>query len=165
MPNPSNIAVIKVFLAHLKRHRLLFGGLMLFVLISEIAAVTVPLFYKQLFDGIDTSSGNLADAIAPLTAILVLILALHITSWLFHRIAKIANNYLQPQVMADIERTGFNHLLDHSSGFFADNFTGSLIRKVRRLSRAYEDFSDVFQWDATALLITIVGSMAIIWFR
>jgi len=165
MPSPSNKAVIQVFLKHLKPHRWLFGALVFFILLSEIAAILVPLFYKQLFDGIDAAAGDLSSAIGPLTAVLLAILGLHAASWLFHRVAKIANNYLQPQVMADIERAGFEHLLGHSSNFFANNFTGSLIRKVRRLSRAYEDFSDVVQWDFMALAVTIVGSMVVIWFR
>jgi ATP-binding cassette subfamily B protein len=67
--------------------------------------------------------------------------------------------------MANLERKGFDYLLGHSSNFFANNFTGSLVRKVRRLSRAFEEFSDNILWELFPLLIIITGSMIVISFR
>jgi len=139
--------------------------MMFLILLSEIAGVVAPVYYKKLFDGIDLASGSLTDAIKPLVSILVIILVVNLAGWFFYRIAHIINNYLQPRVIADIERTGFSYVLDHSNSFFANNFTGSIVRKVRRLSRAYEDFSDVVQWDFMALFTIIVGSLAVLWFR
>jgi len=136
------------------------------LLIAEVAGIFVPLYYKQLFDGIDQAiAGDFVTSIAPLTHILVLILAIHAIGWFFSLIAHIINNSAQPKVMADIERSSFDYLLGHSNAFFANNFTGSLVRKVRRLSRAFEDFSDVMLWELIPLVVVMTGSLIVIWFR
>ncbi len=139
--------------------------MMLVIVAGEVTSVLVPLYYKDLFDGISEAQGSLTPLIEPLTHIVLMILAIHGVGWVCQRIARVFNNWLQPTVMADLERTSFAYLLDHSTSFFANNFTGSLIRKVRRLSRAYEDFSDVVQWDLLSLTVIISGSLFVLWFR
>ena len=157
--------IIKIFLQHAKPYKWLLSFIVFGILVAETLAIIVPIFYKKFFDTLSTASGQGSEYVTILTGIIVTILILHSGSWLFHRIAIFIHNWLQPTIMANLERKGFDYLLGHSSSFFANNFTGSLVRKVRRLSRAFEEFSDNILWELFPLLVIITGSMIVISFR
>ena len=67
--------------------------------------------------------------------------------------------------MVDLEQTSFRYLLRHSFRFFSDNFAGSLVRKVHRLSRAFEEVLDIAKESFLALIMTITGIVLVIYQR
>ena len=130
--------------------------------IGIVIGILIPLFYKQFFDAI-TSGAPRADIVPVLIHIITLIALFHIANWLFYRGATLINNHVQAKVMARLRQNAFNYMLLHSHNFFASNFTGSLIQRVGRFSRAFERLSDSLVYNIIPLFVTIVGSVIVTW--
>jgi len=143
-----------IFWQHARRY----PGLILLLLIALVGATTAevfwPLFYKELFN----LAANHAPA-ASLAFVVLKILIAAVISWSFWRLATFTNNIFQPSVMRDLLNTCFNYLHKHSYNFFSNNFAGSLVKKVGRFERAFEDITDQIYWSLlpTVLKITIIA--------
>jgi len=164
-PNVTTITIARVFARHIWPYKWLTFFMVSSQMLGDVFFIFTPIMYKRFFDTLVASQGSIETYIPALVSILVAILLLYAGGWLMFRIAAFSYNYIQPNVMANLERTGFEYLLKHSSSFFANNFTGSLVRRVRRLSNAYEDLADNVQWHLLSLVITIAGSVIVIFSR
>lgn len=113
---------------------------------------------------IDTMTGaTSAEAVAPtlftlLGGILVLEI-LHNISW---RLAGYSACTMQPRVMVRIMDECFSALHKHSYKFFNDNFTGALVKKVNRISRAFERVADQITFEFTPLVVRTTLSIAVL---
>lgn len=67
--------------------------------------------------------------------------------------------------MASLERTSFSYLLDHSYRFFSNNFAGSLVRKIHRLTRAFDVIADQVFPKVIQLTVAIIGTIIIFAYR
>lgn len=137
-----------------------------FILVSVIAAsilnVVIPLYYKNFFDVL--TSGSPAGLIAKsLIAILTVIFGLELLSWVFWRLATICANYFEAKIMTDLSNSSFAYLLNHSYAFFSNNFVGSLVKKVKWYSSAFETIADRIIWNLLTLFVNI-ATIAIILF-
>jgi ATP-binding cassette subfamily B protein len=148
------------------RHSLAHRRVMLVVLGCIVAAVLVtviiPYFYKLFFDAL-SSDGERNDIGDRLIWITLVILALHFIEWVFWRIATFAHNRYQPKVAADLHTSSFAYLHGHSVNFFLNRFVGSIVRRVGRMVRTFEDISDRLFWNLLPLairIIFIIGVMA-----
>ena len=140
----------------------LFSGVFFFF-VSRIIMVIVPLFYKNFFDVIGKS--NDVNITAPkLIHIIILILILNFADqacW------QVANYFYLPtvsKVMARLKQISFDYLIKHSHSFFTNNFSGSLVQKVGRFSRAFENISDGLVYNFMPLVVTVFGSIIVTWF-
>jgi len=140
---------------------------LLLVAIAKIADnVIVPIFFKRLFDllggEIETTS---AEIPALLIGTLLIILVLRLVGWVAWRSFAAVNNWFQPRVMADLTQTSHDYLHGHAYRYFSNSFTGSLVRKVNRLSRSFEVLADQFQFVFVPLCVTVIGTMIVLWSR
>jgi ATP-binding cassette subfamily B protein len=140
----------------------------LFVMISSIVAtnliyIITPLFYKHFFDVI-VAGGNGSSIAKTLLGIIIFIAFLHSLAWLFTRFAEFANNVYQPMTMANLKRNAYNHLIEHSYTFFANNFVGSLVQRVNRFGRAFERLSDDLVWNLLPLVVRVFTVLVVLFF-
>lgn len=151
----------KLFYRHSLRHR----RVMLVVLgcITSAVAVglTIPYLYKLFFDSLssDGSREKIGDHLIWITLV---ILALHGIEWFFWRIATFANNRYQPKVAADLYVSSFVYLHGHSVSFFMNRFVGSIVRRVSRMVRTFEDISDRLFWNFLPLALRIVVTVVVL---
>lgn len=68
------------------------------------------------------------------------------------RVMMVTYNHLEPKVVRDLEHRAFAKLVEHSTAFYADNFTGSLVAKVNRLTTAYKRFIETVLGDISMML-------------
>ncbi len=130
---------------------------------TSVTRLAVPLFYKKFFDAI--TSGTPSASIAQyLVKIVLIVFALNGVIWVGYRATSFLNNYFQPRVMADLHARGFAYLVEHSYGFFANSFAGALTQRLRRLSRAFEDFADRIYWNLYPLAFRLTGMSIVLWF-
>ncbi len=135
----------------------------LFFFISQLVNLFVPLYYKNFFDTISQSTNS--EVTAPLlTHIIVIILIFHAFNWIFWRVGMNLFNTMETKVMARLKQNAFDYMIKHSYTFFANTFTGSLVQRVGRFSRAFESLADSFAFNLLPLVITVVGSIWITWF-
>lgn len=159
-------AVIRVFWQHLRRYPYA-GAIVFFSVVAVTLTEIIASWYsKKLFDTLASQSLSLGDS-ALLVGQIVIILfgVIHGIEWFFHRFWGFANSYFEANIMRDLEKTSFENLLGHSYKFFTNNFTGSLVRKVRRLSRAFEDVADQIENGLLQLAVAILGVLVILFSR
>ncbi|PJE75912.1 ABC transporter ATP-binding protein [Candidatus Uhrbacteria bacterium CG10_big_fil_rev_8_21_14_0_10_48_11] len=132
------------------------------VVIYNIAQLAAPWLYRSFFNILVQ---NPEDSFKKLTFVLFQILIIYIISQLFRRISNFSNIYVQAQVMSDLVRTAESYLLKHSQQFFMNSFAGTLVRRVNKFSRAYEDISDKLVFNVLPLLISILVILPVLYFR
>ncbi|MEK7073004.1 MAG: ABC transporter ATP-binding protein [Patescibacteria group bacterium] len=153
-------SVTDVFLVFL-RATLRYKWRALFILACSGSAIalesTQPWLLKWLFDLLEVHTPTTAaiDIFLPVIALFSLVKML---SWLCWRLLAIVTNRFQPVVMADMAEGAFDYLLGHSYQFFADTFAGSLVKKVGRLSRAFETFADEVTYRLVPVTIILIAA-------
>ena len=131
--------------------------------IAQLFNVIIPLYYKDFFDILGKSTDH--NASAPiLVNIIVFILILHLVRQVFYQVANYLYTLMQSTVMARLKQNAFNYLIENSHTFFANNFSGSLVQKVGRFSRAFEVLTDSVVFNLMPLVITVFGSIWVTWF-
>ena len=124
--------------------------------------IITPWFYKKFFDTLAEQASGGADI---LVRTLFIIIGLELLAWLIYRLNAVGLVQLETKVMADLNETSFSYLIGHSYSFFTGSFAGSLVRKVNRLSRAFEEVADQIQFSLIPLIVTVVGILIAVSFR
>ncbi len=153
--------IFHVFLKHIRPHKWTYVLIIVFVVGAEVLGMTAPLFYKEFFDLLSTHDANAATG-GTLRGILFIILAFHLSQWFIRSSADRLNIHLAPKIMVRLEQSAFGYLLGHSYTFFSNSFTGSLTRKVKRLSNAFDTINDNVLWTFLPTTTVIISAIAIL---
>ena len=151
---------------HVKPYKLPVMIMLSGIVISEGVYLVVPMFYKRFFDVIagevvltgTTVSDQLINTI-------FIILILNGICWASWRMVALLNNKLQPRIMADLTQTAQAYLHKHSYRFFNNMFTGSLVKRVNRLSRAFENLTDQVSFKFLPLAVVLTGYLIVLYGR
>jgi len=153
----------RLFLRHSKKY----SWLLIISLISIAAVVgfevTVPYFYKIFFDLL-TSDAEASLVADKLFDTIVYIAMLGGGWWLFERVKHYAIAVFEIKIMHSLAMDCFEYLHKHSYSYFNNNFTGSLVKKVNRMIRSFENLSDRFFFDLFPLVLKITAIFAILFF-
>lgn len=133
------------------------------VAVTNVLYIITPLFYKRFFDVI-FAGGDTPSVAQVLIRIIIFIGLLHGGAWLFTRIAEFSNHAFIPTATATLKQQAYNHLIEHSYGFFTNNFVGSLVQRVNRFGRAFERLSDDLIWNLLPLFIRVFGVLVVLFF-
>lgn len=154
--------VVRVFW----KHTLVYKWTALLLLIALILRTSFdligPLFFKRFFDTLAVGDVGL---VAELIEILVMILGVGLLAWFAARIRDVVSIRLQTRVMADLSNTAFGYLIHHSYRFFTNMFGGSLVRRVNRLSRAYETVINELEYQLVPLVVSVLFIVTVIFTR
>ena len=135
--------------------------LMVFAIIAmNIVYIITPLFYKHFFDVI-VVGGNTPSVVQNLFQIIIFVGLLHGFAWACSRVSHLANNVYQPMTTANLKQQSYNYLIEHSYGFFTNNFVGSLVQRVNRFGRAFERLSDNIIWNLLPLIVRVFGVLIV----
>jgi ATP-binding cassette subfamily B protein len=133
-------------------------------LVGSLAATVfdliTPLYYRDFFNGLQSTTGAIAE-IPHLKAIILFVFLFNGLEWLSQRLANFGMDRLQNRGTAKLKQTAFEYLIDHSYTFFANTFTGSLTQRINRYTRAYERLLDRIVWNIIPLVIRIGGTIII----
>ena len=161
----SVMPVLRVFSHHWGRYRGFLVLVILGTLIGEsVQNVVLPYIAKLLFDTLATSAPGVA-ALGDLKHTLLLFTGASLAVWVVHRGAWVIYMYIQPRMMADLEQHSFGYLLGHSYQFFQNNFSGSLVRKVSKISRAYQDIMNVTIEQLLPIIVSFIGILIVLFYR
>jgi ATP-binding cassette subfamily B protein len=155
--------VLKIYWQKVKNHP--YVGLLTLVGVLGGAFLNVlpPLYYKDFFDLLHQSSDK--SAVVPqLLDIVLLVFLINMGAWAAWRFATFANAHFQTSIMAELKQQAFEYLLGHSHSFFANSFTGSLVQKVNRFSRAFEQLADRVTWNIIPLIVRVTSTAVILYF-
>jgi len=158
-------AVLKVFWAHISRYPLA-AFLSVFLTASAIAIdLFIPLYYKKIVDTAVAASMPTEAIVQTMISLLFFTIGIVVMRQVFRRGGIAASIYLEPKVMNDMAQSAYSYMVDHSYRFFVNNFTGSLVRRVSRLVRAYEEFFDRVVYDLVPLTISLTGICIVLYLR
>jgi len=160
----TNKEIIRTFWQANRQYKTLLFLILFLVTVASVVEVIVPLYYKKFFDELTLGASNPAATAPLLVGLIFLVLALNGIVWLAYRVGTFFNNIFLLGVMTDLKRSSFDYLLQHSYDFFSNNFVGSLVQKVNRLSRSFERLSDRVIWEMLPLFIRITGVVGALWF-
>jgi ATP-binding cassette subfamily B protein len=128
---------------------------------SSILQLITPLYYKQFFDIIASNQPRTIIA-SELIHIIIIVLVLNGFYWLTFRIGLHAANNLEANTMARLREMSYNYLLGHSYGFFSNNFSGALVQRIGRFSRAFEKLYDTFVYNILPFVISVIGVVIVV---
>ena len=153
---------VKIYVSHTKKY----SSWVIILAISLICASSTelyrPILYKQFFDVL--AKGSLTNP-SDLFFIIFELLFLAILGWAFWRMTVIANIYTAANIMTDLLNSCYKYLHGHSYDYFNNNFSGSLVRKVNRYSRSFEDITDQIIWNIAPTVISIIFILIVLFFR
>ena len=161
--NVSNAQVIKHMWNGTKSYRPYFSISYILFNLANIIGILVPLYYKDFFD-ILSKSDDRALLVPSLIKIVIIIAIIHFTTWLIWRIGTYFYNKSVSRVMALLKQNAFDYMMRHSYNFFTNNFTGSLVQRLNRFSRAFEALNDTLVFNIFPLIIAIVSSIIVTYF-
>ncbi len=136
--------IFKYYWPHIKRYKkstlLVFVAYFVAIVGSDIF---LPLLYKEIVDIV--SGASTPSLVSGELMLLLLFLGVVIfTNNLFYRVADYAITYSQSHCLKDVTDDAFNRLQVHSYAFFSNNFSGSLVARMKRYVGAFEMIYDQF---------------------
>ncbi len=155
-------ATWKIFFRYMRHYRWITALLVFCTASVQVIEMFPPILYKQFFDTLSTASSRTASA-PILSAILWKVLAAYGVVWLIWRAISFLTAYWQPKLMAEMTIGSYAYLLRHSYEFFSNSFSGSLLRKVQRLGRTFENITDKYLFNIIPLIVRIPAMMVVVY--
>ncbi len=154
--------VASVMWVHARQYPWTIVAFLLFVFGLMGLQVLTPLLYKRLIDTAIAADGPTPDVLKVLFSILTTIAMVKGGSWICRRTRGLLMVRIETRVMADLARTAFEALMQHSYRFFSDNFAGTLVRRVNKFVGAFETVADQIGFNILPSLLIIVGSLYVL---
>ena len=155
---------LREYWSFLSRYKLRFIGLMALTLLLSISYVADKYVFKELIDrGTDFSGGLLAlsSFVSILWILIVVFFAVLLARVVFKWFTQVLMIRLSSDMIADLKRKYFNHILELSHNFHTTHKTGSLISRIGRGAGAIDRLTDVVVFNIapliSALLVVIVS--------
>ncbi|MFA6300772.1 MAG: ABC transporter ATP-binding protein [Candidatus Paceibacterota bacterium] len=146
--------VLKYYWQVIRHYKLSFFSIIFFTIIGSGLDVYIPFQYLKLWNVL---SANDFSVVSAARSIIVMILLLNIIRWIFRRISAFSLVYFEANTMAGLRKQAFSYMIGHSHSFFANNFGGSLVRKINKYANAFEKLTDRMASDGLPLLVRGVG--------
>ena len=148
---------LRTYWQHIKRYPWVTGSALAAMVLASISGVIQPLFFKKFFDTLATAGADRASTAQELLHTLLFIGALEFFGWAMFRVATFTSIQVQGKVMYDLSTMCFAALHKHAVSFFANNFVGSLVKKVKWFSRAFDKVSDDIFWRIIPMIVSLVA--------
>ncbi len=151
----------RIFWEHAKKYKLAIFLLVIGMVGATVAEVYAPTWYQKLFN---TISLNDPTKFRDMVVLIFWAWVTHMVAWFFWRVATFTNNFFQPRVMSDLVNTCFRYLHDHSYNFFNNNFAGSLLKRVTRYERSFENIADQLFWHFGQTALRLLFVLGVLFF-
>ena len=154
---------LKIFWQHAKKYPWHVFGISFGVIGHIVLHNYNPILFKQIIDLLTANSDK--SNIQPAISIIILMFFISLARMTFARGFNFINNYFQPGVMADLNNTCFKYLQNHSFAFFQSSFVGSLVTKVKRYERSFEQVADQLIFELGRVFLESVLILTILFFQ
>lgn len=152
---------IQFMLFAVRKYLWLFGLATLFVIFVEVFGGVANIAVQRL---IDNANLYIQGEVALRTVFiwLLVIPAAKLIYVLFYRLSGYIMHYLTVHARTDVGRFLFDYLSDHSLGYFADRFAGSLGSRVNMVSKSTVRLLGQFLWAIVGNVASVAVSFGII---
>ena len=121
---------------------------------STLEAIT-PVYVKKFFN-ILVGGGQKDLVVKSLFSILIIVIILKLIKWLISRIFDFTMNFFESKIMTDLYDFCFVYIHKHSYAYFSNTFTGSIVKKVKGFTNAFESLCDQFLYDILPALVNVI---------
>ena len=129
-----------IFWAHSKKYGWQMAAVFSGVIVHSVLILYSPLLYRDVVNII--SKGISSETVGQALRLIIIIFALNLFRATSYRVSGFVENYFFARVMNDLTNTCYQYLQKHSIGFFSSNFVGSLVTKVKRYERSFEQIAN-----------------------
>lgn len=124
--------------------------------------IAIPILIKMILDTMVATSVPTPDVVQSLFVYVFWIGGLYISERIARRGFDIGIINLELRVMKQIYHDVFAYLHKHSYSFFADSFSGALVKQYNKLVYAYETIVDVLSFEFVPTVVSTIGMLIII---
>ncbi len=150
--------VIKYLLPFYRKYKVSVVISFVFYGISVIlSGIITPLIYKDIINII--TSGGLKEKIVSIFVILIFVRTI---GFIIHRLGDYFVLNFQTRGIKDIYDFSFKKVNRHSYDFFANNFSGSLVAKIRRFTKSFESIFDSILFSFYLTSIYLIGMFIVL---
>lgn len=151
--------IISYYWTHIVKYKKsFFLTFILYGVAIAIGGSVTPLYYKKIIDVISLSEVVQNKEVLLMSLFVKLALFILIYN-VFFRTADFFMVFCQTRILRDLRNYAFDKTTEHSYAFFANNFSGSLVAKIKRFVGSFETIHDtvVFNfWMVAVKLISII---------
>ncbi len=157
-----SVQTLKIYWRHAAKYKRWFFGIIFFLTVSSAAETVDPFLYRHFINLLAT--GNRGQYETLLIVLGLIALNRCVRSYTF-RIKDYLNDFFEPRVMSDLQKTCFDYLHQNSYNFFSGNFVGSLVNKIRKYERSFETITDRFIEDFFRTFLSIAFAATVLTLR
>ncbi len=126
-------------------------------LIVTIWSLLPAIYYQKIMDIIaNIGEGKIPELGQHAISILFIILWIKLINTVMYRVSDFFLIKLSVNLSRKVYLECFKYIQQHSYRFFANNFTGSLIKKINKHVWAVDNISDIFVFDISTLLFNSI---------
>ena len=149
---------IRFYLKHLARYKVLTAVSIFSIVMAISLSMVFPVIYKEFIDTI-VEAEVVDDAVRTLLTLLAIMVGVDFANMMCWRALLYTMSVLETNVMRNILDECFEHLHRHSYNFFNNSFTGGLVKKMNRISYAFEGIFDIIIFEFIPIAIrTIIAN-------
>ncbi len=158
--------VFKYFWGFIKPYRVGYFSVF-FVLMIRITSGTLVsgYVYKIIIDSLNNNTLSVGDRYDITLLLLVPLGASFLLALLMGRYAEWVMFRFTAKATKNIYDSSFKKLIDHSFGFYNNNFTGSLVAKTKRFVGAFEQTTGIAVFNFWPTIVLITGSVVALSFE
>ncbi|MFA5931976.1 MAG: ABC transporter ATP-binding protein [Candidatus Paceibacterota bacterium] len=146
--------VLKYYWQVVKRFKVSFFSVVVCTTIASILDVYIPFQYLKLWNVL---SANNFSVVSVAKSVILFILLLNFIRWIIRRTSGFSLAYFEANTIAGLRKQAFSYMIGNSHSFFANNFGGSLVRKINKYANAFEKLTDRMMADGIPLFVRGIG--------
>lgn len=154
---------LSFFAKIIKQRKGEFSLLLIFRVITSFIPLIVPWYYGSLVQTITHAGVASHDVLSKVWYILATIAGRYLLEFVAWRIIEYVIMKFETNSMRELYMICFDYVHKHSHRFFANSFTGSLVKRINKLVNAFEALVDIFVFDLVQLVIMVVSLIVIMW--
>lgn len=158
----QTIRFLWVIWKHVMQYPALSLGIVFVIVSAQTITLFVPVLLQRLVDAFATTSASEFSLMAFVWRYVLPIAGLHLLSSLFWRVSGFLASTIQPRVDRDLIEYAFRAVMLQSYRFFSEKFTGSLVRRVTSLPKAFIDVAESMWWRLIPMFVSIIGGMILL---
>lgn len=121
------------------------------------------IYFKEMINTLSSfTSGDKEPIFAVAIGLLLTIFRIKLSNVLVYRTSDFMIINMSVNIMKKIYLECFNYVHKHSFRFFANNFTGSLIKKINKFVGAYDSITDILTFEISPILLNLIFILVII---
>jgi ATP-binding cassette, subfamily B, bacterial len=121
-----------------------------------------PLYLKKFINLLSATGVDKVTTIIELKNTLLALAAIYLIQWFLYRLATVSAAVFILRAVFDLGNYCYAYLHKHSYTFFVNNFAGSLVKRIRWFTSAFEQVVEQVLWNIIPLIVQVAVAFVIL---